>query len=330
MGSKYKVVILDHRFPNVEIQRKILSEIGAELVVGQGGSEEDMIALAKDADAVLAARSKVTEKVINGLERCKVIVRYGIGVDTVDVPAATRKGIMVSNVLDHCIDEVSDHALALILCLGRKVVFSAGRVRSGEWTVTNLNPIKRLTGQTVGVVGLGRIGRVLARKAMAIGFEVLAFDPYVNTAEAAEEGLRLVSFETLLSESDYLSLHAPLTPQTEGLIGAREFEKMKPTACIVNVSRGPLIDESALIAALEQKRIAGAGLDVLCKEPPDPGNPLLHMEQVIVTSHTAFYSDESMEELQEKAAQKVVDALCGRTPRPLVNPEVLAKTATAG
>ena len=323
MGSKYKVVITDHRFPNVDIQREVLAKVGAELVVGQAKTEEEIIAVAKDADGILNARSKVTAKVIDALTRCKIMVRYGVGVDTIDIAAATRKGIMVSNVLDYCVDEVSDHALALVLALARKVVFSARRVRAGEWAVTNLKPLKRLSGQRLGVVGFGRIGRELARKARPIGFDVLVHDPYVDEKSAAQAGYKVVAFETLLRESDIISLHSPLTAETKGMIGRSALEMMKPNAYIVNVSRGALIDEAALIDALKAGRIAGAGLDVMTEEPARPDNPLLNMEQVIVTSHTAFYSDEAIQELQRKAAEKVAAALSGQIPDPLVNPEVL-------
>jgi len=323
MGSKYKVVITDHRFPNVDIQREVLSQIGAELVVGQAQTEEEIIAIAKDAHGILNARSKITEKVINALTSCKIMVRYGVGVDTIDIAAATRKGIMVSNVLDYCVDEVSDHALALIMALTRKVVFSARRVRAGEWSVANLKPLKRLSGQTLGVVGFGRIGRELARKASPIGFNILVYDPYVDEKSVAQPGFKLASFEELIKGSDVISLHSPLTAETKGMIGKQQIEMMKPNAYIVNVSRGSLIDEGALIDALNAGRIAGAGLDVMIDEPAKPDNPLLKMEQVIVTSHTAFYSDEAIQELQKKAAEKVAATLSGKIPDPLVNPEVL-------
>ena len=323
MDSKYKVVITDHRFPNVDIQREVLSKVGAELIEGQAKTEEEIIAIAKDAHGILNARSKITAKVIDALTSCKVMVRYGVGVDTIDIAAATRKGIMVSNVLDYCVDEVSDHALALILALTRKVAFSAGRVRSGEWSVTNLRPLKRLSGQTLGVVGFGRIGRELARKAVPIGFNILVYDPYVKGEAVAQSGYRQVSFEELIKKSDVISLHSPLTPETKAMIGQKQIDMMKPHAYIVNVSRGALIDEAALAAAIEAGRIAGAGLDVMIDEPPKSNNPLLKLEQVIVTSHTAFYSDEAIQELQKKAAEKVAAALSGKIPDPLVNPEVL-------
>ena len=325
MSSKFKVVITDHRFSSVAIQETVLAEVGAELVVGQAKTEDEIIEIARDADGILVARSTITAKIIHALERCKVMVRYGVGVDNIDIPAATQKGIMVSNVLDYCVEEVADHALALILSLARKVVFSARRVQAGEWNITNLKPIKRLSGQTTGVVGYGRIGRLLAKKASAVGFKVIAYDPFVGKIGSEDDGVPFVSLETILRESDFISLHTPLSTETQGMIGEENIRLMKPTAAIVNVSRGALIDENALIRALKEKRLAGAGLDVLVKEAADLSHPLQTMEEVIVTSHTAFYSEEAIEELQQKAAQKVVSALSGQLPDPLVNPEVLKK-----
>ena len=323
MSSKFKVVITDHRFASVDIQRRVLAEIDAELVEGQAKTEEEIIAIARDADGILNARSKITAKVIEALERCKIMVRYGVGVDTIDIPAATRKGIMVSNVVDYCIDEVADHAFALLLSLARKVVFSARRVQAGEWSINNLKPLRRLAGQTVGVVGFGRIGRTLARNAAAVGFKIVVYDPFVAGEGEEKDGFKFMSLEQLLKTSDFVSLHTPLIAETEKMIGNEQIKLMKPTAYLINTSRGPLIDEDALAAALKENRLAGAGLDVLIEEPARPDHPLLKMEQVVVTSHTAFYSEEAIQELQRKAAEKVAVALSGKIPDPLVNPEVL-------
>lgn len=325
MNSKFKVVIIDHRFASIQIQEKVLSDIDAKLVVGQAKTEDEIIEIARDAHGILVARSNITAKVIQALQQCKVMVRYGVGVDNIDVPAATQKGIMVSNVLDYCVEEVADHALALIFSLARKVVFSARRVQAGEWSIQNLKPLKRISGQTLGIVGYGRIGKMLATKASAVGFRVIAYDPFVGKVGSEDSGISFVSLESILKESDFVSLHAPLNAETREMINEENIRMMKPTAAIVNVSRGALIDENALIRALKEKRLAGAGLDVLVSEAADSSNPLQTMEQVIVTSHTAFYSEEAIEELQQKAAQKVVSALSGQIPEPLVNPEVLKK-----
>ncbi len=325
MSTTYKVLITDHRFPDISIQQEIISRFGAELIVGQANNEDDLVNLAKDAHGILNAQAKITARVIDALQNCKIIVRYGVGVDTVDIPAATRKGIMVANVTDYCVDEVSDHALALLLSLSRKVVLSARKVRAEKWGLAELKPIRRLKDQVIGLIGYGRIGSALARKAKPIGFRVIAYDPYVAKPGEEWDGIMFLSLESVLKESDYVSVHAPLTSETRGMIGERELNIMKPSAFLINVSRGPLIDEDALIKALQDKRIAGAGLDVMCKEPPESDNPLLHMDEVVVTSHVAFYSEEAQQELQRKAAQKLVRALSGEVPDSIVNAEVLRR-----
>lgn len=323
MSNTYKVLITDHRFPDVSIQKEIISRFGAELIVGHVNKENDIIKLAKDVHGILNARAKITGRVINSLRNCKIIVRYGVGVDTVDIPAATRKGIMVANVTDFCIDEVSDHALALLLSLSRKVVLSARKVRAQKWDLAELKPIRRLKDQVIGLIGYGRIGSALARKAKPIGFRVIAYDPYIAKAGEEKDGVMFLSLDSVLKESDYVSVHAPLTSETRGMIGENELNIMKPSAFLINVSRGPLIDEDALIKALQDKCIAGAGLDVMCQEPPEPDNPLLQIDEVVVTSHVAFYSEEAQQELQQKAAQNLVTALSGEVPDSIVNPEVL-------
>jgi len=323
MCNQYKVVITDSRFSSFETEQKILAEIGAELVVGQAKTEEEIIELARDAHGVLNTRAKITDKVIESLENCKVITRYGIGVDTIDMDAATRKGIMVCNVPDFCVDEVASHALTLSLCLIRKVALSAYRVREGEWSVTSLYPIRRISGLTLGIVGFGHIGKNLANKAKCLGFKVMVFDPYISDEDAKKEGVILDSLEVILKESDIISLHAPLTKNTKGIIGKEQFKLIKPTAYLVNVSRGPIVDEEALIEALQEGHIAGAGLDVLMEEPPSMDNPLLKMENVIITAHSAWYSQEAIDELQYKAAQNVAMALSGKIPKALLNHEVL-------
>lgn len=323
MECELKVVITDHRFPNVESERNILAEVGAKLIEGHAKTEEELIELTKDAYGIINSFAKITAKVINTLDKCKVIVRYGIGVDTIDIDAATEKGIMVCNVPDYCIEEVSDHALTLALCLSRKVIFSARRVLAGEWSIANLRPIKRLKGQTMGIVGYGRIGRRLAKKAKHLGFEIIAYDPFLKKEMMESEGVRAGTLEELLREADIVSLHAPLTANTKGIIGKDQLKIMKPTAYLVNVSRGPLVDEFALIEALKEGYIAGAGLDVLENEPPKTDNPLLKMENVIITPHAAWYSNDSNIELQKKAAQNIAQVISGQVPKTVLNPNVI-------
>lgn len=321
----FKVVITEHRFPDVESERQILSEVGAELVVGNAWTEQEIINLAHDADAVMNARSKVTARVIDSLKRCKVIVRYGIGTDTIDIPAATRRGIYVANVPDYCIEEVSNHALALLMALARRVLEGERLVRSGQWRIEPLKPMARIEGQTLGIIGFGRIGRALARKAGPVGFRIVAFDPFVSKEEGEKCGATMVPMDELLRASDFISLHAPLSNETRGMLGHSEFAKMKPGVSIINVSRGELIDEEALVDAIKRGIVSRAALDVMRNEPPKPEDPLLELPQVIITPHMAWYSDEAIAELQRKAAEEVVRVLKGGLPRHLVNPEVLAR-----
>jgi len=253
------------------------------------------------------------------MTRCRIIARYGIGVDNVDLGAATAKGIVVTNVPDYCVDEVSDHALALLLACARRIPGLAGRVRSGRWDARDAAPMHRLRGQTLGLVGFGKIPRRLADKARALGLEVIAFDPYVAGDEMEARGVQKTSLPGLLARCDFVSVHAPLAPETQGMIAEAELRAMKRSAYLINTARGPLVLESALLRALEEEWIAGAALDVLQHEPPAADHPLQRFANVILTPHVAFYSEESVQELQRKAAEEVVRALSGRPPRSPVN-----------
>jgi len=323
----FKVVVTDGRMPHYEFERSILSGVGAELVLSgiPYGTRDDeaLRAVVKDADALLVSQAKITKDIIGSMEKCKIIVRYGIGTDTLDIPAATEKGIMVANVVDHCVSEVADTALALIMCLARKTVLSARQVRAGGYGVADLKPIHRISTQTLSIMGCGRIGRDIAKKAAAVGFHVIGYDPYLPEAVAAEAGIKLVDYEEALCTADIISLHMPLNDETKGMINKEALSRMKHGAGIVNVSRGPLVDEAALAWAIQSGHIGGAGLDVTNKEPIEADNPLLKMDNVIITAHTAWYSNESNEELQMKAAQIVADALQGKPVKTLLNKEVL-------
>jgi D-3-phosphoglycerate dehydrogenase len=321
----FVVAVTDTVFPSLEPERRVLDALGVELRPGQCRSEEEILALAGEADGVLNCYAKMTARVIEGLRRCRVIARYGIGVDNVDVGAATRAGIVVTNVPDYCVDEVSDHALALFLALARRVVSADRAVKGGAWDVVAHAGIRRLRGQTLGLVGFGKIARALASKAQALGLRVLAHDPYVVAGEVTGLGAQVVGLDGLLAESDVVSIHVPLSPETRGLVGERELARMKPTAFLINTSRGGIVDEKALAAALEAGRLAGAALDVLSEEPPPPDHPLRRSPRVILTPHVGFYSRESVVELQTKAAEEVARALRGEPPRSPVNPEVLAR-----
>jgi D-3-phosphoglycerate dehydrogenase len=317
------VAITDYVFPSLKPEHAVLDALDVELRPQQCRSEEEIIALARDADAILNCYAKITARVIAGLERCRVIARYGIGVDNVDVAAATEAGIVVTNVPDYCIDEVSDHALALLLALARRIVAADGAVKTGAWAVVAHAGIRRLRGQVLGLLGFGKIGRALAAKAQALGMKVLVYDPYIDSALIAPAGVEAVTFDKLLAEADAISIHVPLTPDTHNLIGEQELACMKPTAFLINTSRGGIVDEQALAAALKENRLGGAALDVLSGEPPSQDHPLRQAPNLILTPHLAFYSKESVIELQTKAAEEVARALKGEPPRSPVNSEVL-------
>jgi D-3-phosphoglycerate dehydrogenase len=252
-----------------------------------------------------------------------VVSRYGVGVDSVDLRAATDLGIIVANVPDYCIDEVANQTLSMILALIRKMAFFDQKVKSGHWDFRLGIPIYRTKGKTLGLIGCGKIGLEVAKRISSFDVKVIAFDPYI---EKAPGGIELKDFDTVLKESDFIAIHCPLNDSTHHLIGEREFGKMKKKPLLINTSRGPIIDEKALIQALEQGLIAGAGLDVLEKEPPDSKNPLLKMENVILSPHIGFYSEESISELKRRTARNVSDVLIGKWPSSVVNREVKGKT----
>ncbi len=324
-AMSFVVAVTDYVFPSLEPEQRVLASLGVELRPSQCKSEEEIIALAQGADAVLNCYAKMTARVIVKLSRCKIIARYGIGVDNVDLVAATRAGITVTNVPDYCIDEVSDHALALLLSLARRITSADGAVKGGAWNVVAHAGIRRLRGQTLGLVGFGKIAIAVAAKAQPFGLRVLACDPYLDSKAMARHGVQAVDFDGLLAESDAISIHVPLSPETRDLIGARELGRMKPTAFLINTSRGGIVDEKALAVALKENRLGGAALDVLAVEPPPPDHPLRKLPNVILTPHLAFYSRESVIELQTKAAEEVARALKGEPPRSPVNSEVLGR-----
>ena len=319
------VAVTDYVFPSLEPEQRVLAPLRVELRPGQCRSEEEIIALAHDADAVLNCYAKMSSRVIEALKRCRVIARYGIGVDNVDLAAATKARILVTNVPDYCIDEVSDHALALLLTLARKIVTADAGVKSGNWNVTAHAEIRRLRGQKLGLLGFGKIAKALASKVQPLGVKVLVYDPYLDPELIARHGAEAVSLDRLLAEADAISIHVPLSPQTRNLIGQHELARMKPTTFLINTSRGGIVDEQALATALKDGRLGGAALDVLAVEPPPPDHPLRQAPNVILTPHLAFYSRESVIELQTKAAEEVARALKGEPPRSPVNPEVLTR-----
>jgi D-3-phosphoglycerate dehydrogenase len=320
------VAVTDHVFADLDQEHELLSAAGHELRFEENATSADEVKRAvAGADAVLNCYAPMPADVIATLHGCVVIARYGIGIDTIDLDEATANGILVTNVPDYCIDEVSDHALALILSLARGVTRLDRSVRAGSWTPTDARPLHRLRGRTLGLVGFGRIARALAAKAAPLGLRVVTTDPFVPDDAVRQAGVEPTSLEELLTVADVVSVHAPLTPESHHLIGAAELARLKPGAILVNTSRGPLIDLEALRDALAEGRLGGAGLDVLESEPPAPEDPLLGRDDVIVTPHAAFYSEESVAELQRKAVEQVIEALAGRTPPYAVNAEALGR-----
>jgi D-3-phosphoglycerate dehydrogenase len=317
------VAVADSVFPNLDLARAVVSRAGAELRLASQPTPEGIVAAAREADALLVTYAKINADMIREMKRCKIISRFGIGVDNVDIEAATRAGIVVTKVPDYCIDEVSDHAMALLLSLVRKIPFSSARAHAGRWEMPAVTPIHRIRGTVLGLVGFGRIPQLVAPKAKAFGMRVMAYDPYVPLNLMEQAGVGRLEFAELLKISDYISIHSPLLPETHHLFGTEVFSQMKPGALIVNTSRGPVVDEAALARALDTGQLAGAALDVLEQEPP-VNSPLFGRENVILTPHTSFYSVESLEELQTKAAEEVVRVLSGQPPRNPVNPEALA------
>ena len=318
----WTVVVTDFNYPDLSIEEAELTRWDARVVPAQCTTPEEVLAAGRDADALISQYASVTREVIQGLTRCKALGRYGIGVDNIDVQAATERGIAVVNVPSYCEDEVSDHALAMLLSWARKIPHYTQEIREGVWDWKTGRPIRRLRGQVLGLLGFGKIARLLARKAQALGLRVIAHDPYLPSEVFAEEGVERVDFQQLLSQSDFLSVHVPLTPKTRHLIDAEALAKMKPTACLINTSRGPVVDEEALAKALEDGQIAGACLDVMEQEPPGEDNPLLRLPQVLLSPHVGWYSEESQAELRRKIAEDIGRALNGLLPHGLVNREL--------
>ena len=321
-----KVLITDYVWPSTDPEREVLEAAGIELVIAPDTSEATLADLSKDVDAIMFCFAQVTAKVLESATYCKIAARYGIGVDNVDIAKATELGIIVTNVPDYCMDEVTDHALGMILALNRRLVPHTNAVVGNGWNDVALNqPMHRTRGAILGIVGYGRIGRSLAAKAVGFGMNILAYDPLIEIGSEID-GASVVSLDELLAKSDFISLHVPLIPSTQNMISAPQLAKMKSRSIIVNCARGGLIDEDALAQSLASGHTAGAGLDVVEPTPPDPASDLLQQENVIITPHTAFFSQASTLELEQRTAQEVVRVLNGKKPENLINPEVLAKS----
>lgn len=313
------VVITDCDHGGIAPEEAELRAAGVEYRLHQAKTEDEVIAVARDADAIILQYAPITGRVLDALPRCRVAVRYGVGVDTVDLEAATARGVVVANVPDYCYEEVSDHALALGLALWRGVVFYDRAIRSGTWDAPAKKPMYRLRGRILGLIGTGRIGRCLAGKAAGVGLTVLGYDPYLTSWP---EGIRPVTLEELLKQSDIISLHLPLTAETRHLVGEAALSQVKPTALLVNTARGGLVDTAALCRALAEGRIGGAALDTLETEPLPAGSDLLEFPNVILSPHAAWYSEQSQADLKRKTAEAVLAVLKGERPYSPVNPEV--------
>lgn len=324
MSGKAKIVLTDYVWESLDIEHQILDEVGS-LVAFKTSTPEEFVREARDCDALLNTYSgPITAAVMAELPRCKIIARYGIGVDTIDLDAATDAGIIVTNNPTYCIDEVAEHAMAMILDCVRKISFYDRRVRSGEWAVPPGKPIARLAGSTLGLVGFGNIARRVAVRARAFDMRVIFADPFVDNA-SVPTGCTKMPLEDVLAQADILSLHPPLNPKTRGMIDDAALALMKPSAFLVNVSRGPIIDTAALVRALDARRIAGCALDTTDPEPLPAVHALRGRENVVITPHSAWYSEQAMVSLQKGAPSEVAHVLRGTWPVNVVNPSVRAR-----
>ena len=328
VAQKPKGITFDLAGGSYELELESLGPIGARIEEVAAETEDEFIEAARDADAVIARGRTMTAKIIEGLERCRIIALGSVGADSVDVGAATRRGIPVTNVPDTFIEEVADHTMMLILSTFRRLTTMDRYVREGRWAEGRplLASYPRLLGQTLGFIAFGHVARATAVRARPFGVRMIAYDPYIEELSMSEYGVEPVGLSELLELSDIVSMHAPSTPEAHHMLGEEQFRLMKPTALFINNGRGPTVDEKALIRALDEGWIAGAGLDVLEQEPPDPENPLLHMDNVILTPHVASASARMGPETRRRVGQEIALVLSGRWPRTCVNPSVLEKT----
>jgi D-3-phosphoglycerate dehydrogenase len=320
----FVVLVTDNGNPDLSVEDRVFGSIGAKLLLARTGDEAELVELAPQADAILTNWRPVTGAVLNAAVKCRVVGRYGVGLDNIDVEHATRLGIAVTNTPGYCTDEVADHTILMLLALARKFAPLSADLRAGGWDHRAGGLPVRLRGKRLGLVGLGAIGRAVAPRARALGLDVVAF----RRTPADVPGVRITgNLAELLSTSDFVSLHLPLTEATHGLIGEAELATMKEGSYLINTARGGLVDHTALLHALAQGRLAGAALDVTEPEPLPVGHPLRGHPAVIVTPHSAFYSDGAVTEVAERAARGIVRALRGEIPDDLVNPEILASPA---
>jgi|TARA_B100000315_G_scaffold22788_2_gene19765 D-3-phosphoglycerate dehydrogenase len=310
------IAVADSVFPNLDLAKEALTRVNAgEFQMSEDGSASSILAVAANADALFVTYSQINAEVIAGLNNCKVIGRFGIGVDNIDLVAAAEKGITVCYAPVYCLDEVSDHAMALLLACARKIPFANKRASEGRWEMPAVVPIGRFRGKTLGLIGLGNIPQQIVGKAQAFGINIIASDPYCPDDVFSRLNVEKVELDDLLGRSDYVSVHAPLTPETENMFNMDAFKKMKSSAYLINTARGPLVEINDLAAALDAGEIAGAGLDVLPEEPPSADNPLLGRDDVVLTPHTGFYSEDALLDLQTTVATDVASVLAGEAPK---------------
>lgn len=323
MSQKHKIIITDCPFPNKKPIYETLGALDADITLLKSVDEETLVRNCKDADAIIVAYADINKRVIDAMEKCKIIARLGIGMNNIDLNEATAKGIFATNVREPQSTDVANHAIVLMLALAKKILLLDRHVKNGNWSFDIAVPIYKLSGKVLGLCGFGNIGKKVASRAKAFEMEVISYDPYISQEIFSSYGVKKVTFEELLKESDFISLHMPLTDATKNQFSEEQFSAMKETAYLINTSRGGLIDEEALVEALKNKKIAGAGLDVLASEFPGPKHPLYDFDNVIITPHSAYYSEECIRDLEINAAQEVVRVLAGEKPVSLVNTEVL-------
>lgn len=321
--SEKVVLVTDYTWPTTAVEQAVLQSANARLLLAERGDEAELLSLVPQADAILTCFKKVSPAVVRAGEKLQVIGRYGIGVDNIAVEEATRLGIPVTNVPSYCLDEVAEHALALLLDSARNVSHYNTAIRSGNWSLNAQRPLFRVHGQTLGIVGFGKIGQALAAKSASLGLKLIAHTNHPDEALARRLNVEFVTLDDLFTRADFVSLHVPMNASTQHLVNEERLRRMKPSAFLINTARGGLVDHQALLKALQERWIAGAAIDVFESEPLDSAHPLFSLPNLIATPHVAFYSEESLAELQSKAAANVAAILMGKHPASLVNPQVL-------
>lgn len=321
--QKFRVVLTDYEWPDLSIEHGIFSPHGINFTAAHCKNEEDVLSVAENADAIISEYAPLTERVIQSLQQCKIISMNAAGFDNVNVEAATQKGILLVNCPDYCFEEVADHTMAMILSCARGIFQYDRRIRSKIWDFKAAGPRQRIRNSVLGLFGFGRIAQAVADRANSFGMRIFAYDPFIKEDYMMAKGVKPAALQTIISAADYLSIHVPLTKETRALIGAEHLSCMKRSAFLINASRGGIVDERALHDALKSGVIRGAALDVLAKEPPEFDNPLLALENVLITPHAAFYSEDAMREVRSRAAQEVIRVFKGGLPNNIVNPSVI-------